>query len=209
MQHRAELRNWLIALAATAILVALCVAFVDRPAAIFFDRVLRHTPALAWIARALAPLDLTIAITLLFLIASGIWTGPGRSHPAWMRVPWLVSWAAVWATLATIVLKRVFGRASPDPVYVQAGLYGFRPLHNIPYWHSFPSGTAAISTAIATALWILLPRWRSPGVLLAALLSVAVVVVNYHWVSDVITGIFLGAFIGWITVRYASRFDGQ
>jgi len=38
-------------------------------------------------------------------------------------------------------------------------------------------------------------------VFLAVLLCCGVVVTNGHWLSDVIAGAFLGASIGWMTVR--------
>ena len=107
----------------------------------------------------------------------------------------------MWAIVASFVFKRIFGRAWPDPAYVQNRIYGFHLLHGGPHWRSFPSGAAAISAAIVSVLWILMPRWRAIGALTVALLCVAVVVTNYHWVGDVIAGIFLGTFIGWLTVR--------
>jgi membrane-associated phospholipid phosphatase len=201
MSGKALLRNWCLTFAATAIMVGVCIAYVDRPAAEFFDAHLRPTTAWVWMARALAPLDLTVAIALLFVLACVIWTRSGRLLPLWARKPLLCSWAAVGAAVATFVFKRIFGRARPDPEFVQNHLYGFRLLHSAPHWHSFPSGTAMISVAIVSVLWILQPRWRAPGALIAALLSVAVVLTNYHWVGDVIAGTFLGAFIGWMTVR--------
>lgn len=177
MSGKAALRNWIFAFAITA--------------------------AWVWMDRALAPLDLTLAMALLFVLACGIWASSGRLLPLWTRTPRLCGWAAVWATVATFVFKRLFGRAGPDPAYVHDHLYGFRLLHSGPHWHSFPSGTAAISVAIVSVLWILLPRWRALGVLIATLLCVTVVLTNYHWVGDVIAGTFLGAFIGWMTVRVA------
>jgi membrane-associated phospholipid phosphatase len=107
----------------------------------------------------------------------------------------------MWATLASFVFKRIFGRAWPDPAYVQNHVYGFHLLHGGSHWQSFPSGTAAISTAIVSVLWMLMPRSRTIGALTVALLCVAVVITNYHWVGDVIAGIFLGALIGWMTVQ--------
>jgi membrane-associated phospholipid phosphatase len=109
--------------------------------------------------------------------------------------------------VASFVFKRIFGRAQPEPEFVQNHLYGFRLLHGGPHWQSFPSGTAMISVAIVSALWILQPRWRVPGALIAALLCVAVVLTNYHWVGDVIAGMFLGSFIGWRSVRAAMKSD--
>ena len=201
MSNKAALRNWLLAFAATAIPVVVCIAYVDRPVAEFFDEHLRHTNYWVWIQRALAPLDLAVAIALFFLLGCGIWTRSGRVLASWTRTPRLCSWAAMWATAASFVFKRIFGRAWPDPAYVQNHVYGFRLLRGGPHWQSFPSGTAAISAAIVSVLWILMPRWRTIGALTVALLCVAVVITNDHWVGDVIAGVFLGTFIGWLTVR--------
>ena len=197
------LRNWCLAFAATAIMVGVCIAYVDRPVAEFFNLHLRPTATWVWIVRALAPLELTVAIASLFVLGCVIWASFGRLLPLWTRTPRLCGWAAVWATVASFVSKRLFGRVSPDPEFVQNRLYGFRLLHGGPHWHSFPSGTAAISAAIVSVLWILQPRWRALGALTVALLCSAVVVTNHHWVGDVIAGLFLGTFIGWMTVRVA------
>ena len=201
MSNKAALRFWLLAFAATAIPVAVCIAYVDRPVAEFFDEHLRPTASWVWIQRALAPLDLAVAMALLFLLGCGIWTALGRALASWTRTPRLCSWAAMWATLASFVFKRIFGRAWPDPAYVQNHVYGFHLLHGGSHWQSFPSGTAAISTAIVSVLWMLMPRSRTIGALTVALLCVAVVITNDHWVGDVIAGVFLGTFIGWMTVR--------
>jgi membrane-associated phospholipid phosphatase len=109
--------------------------------------------------------------------------------------------------MASFVFKRLFGRAWPDPEFVQNHIYGFHLLHGGPHWHSFPSGTAAISAAIMSVLWILQPRWRALGALTVALLCAAVVVTNHHWVGDVVAGTFLGAFIGRMTVRVSMPGD--
>lgn len=102
----------------------------------------------------------------------------GRLLSSWTRTPLLCSWAAMWATAADIILKHIFGRAWPDPTYIQDHLYGFRLLHGGPHWQSFPSGKAGISAAIVSVLWIVKPRWRATGVLTVALLCVAVVITN-------------------------------
>ena len=107
----------------------------------------------------------------------------------------------MWATATETIFKRIFGRASADPAYVQNHFHGFHFLHGGFPWDAFPSGTATVSAAIASVLWIVAPRWRAIGVLLVLLLCIAVVVTNYHWVGDVIAGVFLGTSIGWMTVR--------
>jgi membrane-associated phospholipid phosphatase len=201
MSDNAAFRSWLIAFAATALAVVVCVGYVDRPVALFFDAHLRRTAAWVWLSRALAPLDLAVIMGLLFLFGCGAWVVSGRLLRPWTRTPLLCSWAGMWATAADIIFKRIFGRAWPDPGYVQNRVYEFRLLHGAPYWDSFPSGTAAISAAIASVLWILAPRWRAISALIGVLLCVAVVVTNYHWIGDVIAGAFLGTSIGWMTVH--------
>jgi hypothetical protein len=58
MSNRVELRNWLLAFAAKAVTVVLCVAYVDRPVAHFFHQHLRRSASWIWIDRILAPLNL-------------------------------------------------------------------------------------------------------------------------------------------------------
>lgn len=205
MSNRVELRNWLLAFAAKAVTVVLCVAYVDRPVAHFFHQHLRRSASWIWIDCILAPLNLVVPLALLSLAGCGIWAKSGHSPRSWTRTPVLCSWATVWAALATESFKHILGRGSPDPLFVQDHLYGFRFLDGGSHWHSFPSGTAAISTAILVVLWILQPRWRTVGAAIVALLCITVVVTNYHWVGDVIAGVFLGTLIGRMTVRPAGK----
>jgi len=53
---------------------------------------------------------------------------------------------------------------------------------------------------VLSVIWIAAPRGRFPGALLGAMVAVAIIMTNSHWVSDVIGGGFLGAFSGWLTV---------
>src|SRR6266849_5915336 len=68
MRDNTAFRTWLFAFVATTIMVVMCIAYVDRPVAVFFDRHLRHTVAWDWLNRALAPLDLAVVMALLFLL---------------------------------------------------------------------------------------------------------------------------------------------
>jgi membrane-associated phospholipid phosphatase len=205
MTDRTALKSWLVAFALTVIAVAVCVAHVDRPVAEFLDQHVRHTIVWIWLERALAPLNFIVVAALLFLFACGIRAVSGGALGSWTRTPLLCSWATMWAIAAEIIFKRLFGRGWPDPTYIQDGFYGFHWLHGGAHWESFPSGTAATSVAIATVLWIVAPRWRSAGMLIAAALCAAVVVTNDHWVGDVIAGAFLGVSIGWMTVKLQAR----
>jgi len=200
MTDKAAFRNWLLALALCVVAVGLCIGFVDRPLAEWLDAHVRHTEFWAALHLALYPFLLVVLAALFFLIGCGVSMISGRSLRPWTAIPILCSWATMWAVASEIILKRIFGRGWTDPTFVREHLYGFHFLHGETHWDAFPSGTATVSFAILAVLWILRPRWRVAGRATVVLLSVAVVIGNYHWLSDVIAGGFLGVTIGRGTV---------
>ena len=206
MNDKQELRIWLLVFLATVILVIVCMVYADRPSAEFFEHHVRHTALWVWVRWALAPLDIFVLAALLFLLGCGAWVLSGQSLRPWMRGPLLGSWAAMFALAADIIFKHIFGRAWVDPTYIQNHLYGFHLLHGGPHWEAFPSGTAAISSAMVSSTWNVIPRLRVTGVLIVALLCVGVVINNFHWASDVIAGAFLGSLIGRLTARVLDSF---
>jgi membrane-associated phospholipid phosphatase len=200
MSYEDGFRRWLMMLALCVVAVLVSVSYVDRPMAEFFNARIRHTELWGWLDRLLAPFVAIPVVALVFLLGLGCRVLSGRQLRAWTVKPLLVSWSAIWALAAEFIFKQIFGRAWPDPGYVENHLYGFRFLHGGPHWNSFPSGTATISAAMVATLWLLAPRLRLPSAFLAVLLFIGVVVTNGHWLSDVIAGAFLGASIGWMTV---------
>ena len=107
----------------------------------------------------------------------------------------------MWGLAAETIFKGMSGRSWPDPAYVQNHLYGFHFLQGDPRASAFPSGHTIIATAIVTVLWNMTPRLRIPSVLVALAVVTVLVVNNFHWVSDVIAGAYLGVPIGWMTVH--------
>lgn len=211
MTREAAFRYWLLALALCAVTVSLCIAYIDRPLALFFAHV-RHTELWSWLNFALRPFPLAVAAALIFLITCGVWLISGHQLRPWTATPFLCSSSAMAAVAIVVSLKRIFGRGWPDPTFICDHLYGFHFLRGEMHWDSFPSGTASVSVAILAVLWILKPHWRLMGLLVVIFLISAVVITNYHWLSDVIAGAFLGMSIGWATLRLLhpfSRFAGE
>jgi membrane-associated phospholipid phosphatase len=205
MTPRPAFRYWLCALALCAVAVGLCIVYVDRPLAEFLDAHVRHAELWVWLNRALRPFPLVV-VALFFLLGCGIWLISGRQLSPWAESPILFSWSVMWAVAAEIICKRIFGRGWPDPTFVRDHLYGFHFLHGQTYWDSFPSGTAMISLAMLSVLWILRPRWRAAGLVIVVLLWTVVILGNYHWLSDMIAAGFLGVTVGWSTVRLLHPF---
>lgn len=199
---RASFRIWTIFLIASAILTVLSIAYIDRPLATFFDERFRDTYAWNVLYWSLQPSGAVVVVALFFLFWAGYRSARGYELQPWAVKAVVCCWAVVWGLASEIIFKQIFGRAWPEPTYLRQHIYGFRFLHGTYGWTSFPSGTAIGSSALATTVAILFPRWRILSAACAALACIAVVVVNFHWLSDCIAGAFLGVTIGWMSTNW-------
>ncbi|MDQ6869158.1 MAG: phosphatase PAP2 family protein [Pseudomonadota bacterium] len=70
------------------------------------------------------------------------------------------------------------------------------PFHGGSGFGSFPSGhTTAIATPV-TILWLVWPELRVVWVLPVAIVAIGLIGANYHFVSDIIGGLYLVVAIG-------------
>jgi membrane-associated phospholipid phosphatase len=66
-------------------------------------------------------------------------------------------------------------------------------------YSSFPSGHMAVFAAFFAAVSLYFPRYRSLSIGLVLVLAVALVATNYHFLSDIIAGAYLGLFATCLT----------
>lgn len=114
------------------------------------------------------------------------------------RRPVLLVLAAVGA-LSLLVLAAKAGVARTAP---RSGLDAVRAGGS-----SFPSGHAANAVAVWGLLAHLLrTRWaRVTAAVVAAVVGVAVVLLDYHWVSDVVAGWAAGGLVLWVVLAADAR----
>ena len=91
--------------------------------------------------------------------------------------------------LAVNIIKIAVGRARPH-LFFEKGITGIDPPGLDAAWRSFPSGHASTLIALALAAGYFLPRHRVLFLIVGALLASTRVLVNAHFVSDVL---FAGA----------------
>jgi membrane-associated phospholipid phosphatase len=121
-----------------------------------------------------------------------------------LRLAFLFTAVAVPSLVVTIV-KRIIGRARP---YV--GEYADPFLYLQPVWRSdyasMPSGHATTAFAVAVAIGLIWPRLRALMLAYALVIAVSRVVLDAHYVSDVMAGAIVGA-VGALLVRdwFAAR----
>ena len=102
------------------------------------------------------------------------------------------------------LLEYVLGRARPD-LLLAAGTYGFFPLKLAHHFNSFPSSHAAAAFAAATVLAHVWPRGRAAFFALAALAALSRVMLNAHFISDVIGGAFVGGALAQLVAAWLIR----
>jgi membrane-associated phospholipid phosphatase len=109
----------------------------------------------------------------------------------------LSGFALAWGVCTTeFLLKPFFQRVPPAEWFAHgtSAVQWFSREDN----GSFPSGHAAQLAAVGTILWSAYRRWRWIYVGITLLLSAVLVAGNWHYVSDVIAGLFVGVTAGLI-----------
>jgi membrane-associated phospholipid phosphatase len=214
-QLRKVLLRIVLAVLSCAGLVAVSVQLLDRPASAWVHQHLMDTGFTAFImnyaghplaigpfsfmaipAEALGPLSL-FALGLLGVGAAAGWRPSSRG-----RVILVLSLSIPVAAEINKMMKSAFGRTWPEswlgdnPSWIRDGVFGFFPFHGGHGWESFPSGhTSAIAT-LATVLWVAWPELRFFWVAAVVMVVTGLIGANYHFISDVIGGLYLGIAVG-------------
>ncbi len=102
------------------------------------------------------------------------------------------------AYTAKTVLQYAFGRADPRLWLAHRQRVGLHWLPGGAGFPRFPSGHRAGFMAAAAELWLRYPRFRAVYASCAVLLGSALVATNYHFVSDVVAGAYLGVLVSYI-----------
>ena len=111
------------------------------------------------------------------------------------------------AFLVKMLLQYIFGRTSVWGWLQRGGdieFSFFTPLSN---YHSFPSGHMTVFTAFLAAVWLFYPRYRLFVIALLAILGIALVVTNHHYLGDVISGLFCGILVTAVTCHLIAKTD--
>jgi membrane-associated phospholipid phosphatase len=194
----------LLGLAVTAALVTVAYFFIDLPVSFFVrDYGLNHYRFLKWLTR---PPEAFVTLSPFVLLAGLLrrWFAP------WTRPDKVAVAAAVstlFTALAVLLLKMTFGRSCPDLVAADGlslphgGVYGFYPFNvGAAYW-AFPSGHTACTFSVTAVAQAAFPRWRLCWWSVAGIVMATLVALNYHFVGDVLAGIFVGWAVGGTVAR--------
>jgi membrane-associated phospholipid phosphatase len=194
---------WTAALAVTVIAVAISIAWVDHPIALWVHRGHTEMPPgqLEWLAAHVGnPLVPLAEIVLVGVVArAAVLRALPRAHYA---AAFVASVSVLTAEGVKGFLQPIFGRPAPETwlsgnsSFIGSGYYGFHFFSGEAAYQSFPSGHMATACALLAVLWIWYPRWRWLYLAAALTIAGALVGTNIHFLSDVIAGAFIGISVG-------------
>jgi len=204
------IKRWHLALLLVALAVAISYLALDRPVALFVHGLFasrRHTlfEPLTHIPDPLMP-----AAAIAF-VGLGLYALAGR---ALSRLQTTIIICGLSLTMAQVIknqLKFVFGRTWPEtwvennPSFIHDHVYGFNWFHGGAGYESFPSGHMTMTCALISVLWICYPRFKPIYALAVLAVAVGLIGADFHFLSDVIAGCFVGASTGWMAVTLLGR----
>jgi membrane-associated phospholipid phosphatase len=192
------IQTWGVAAAATAIAVPVSVAFLDRPLAWLSYHAVGHLLIVRDFAGTpsfFGPLEILVLVA--FLVRRMALYPLGYADVAIA----LCEASLLATTLVLSPLKLLFGRTWPlhgHPSFLIDGAYGFHFFTAGPDFRAFPSGHMASVCALAGVLWATYPRLRRFYAGGAAAMATALVAGDFHFLSDVLAGGFLGVTVAFL-----------
>jgi membrane-associated phospholipid phosphatase len=190
-RFRVFVKIWLLSFAACAVLTALSFAQIDVPIARHFWNVGRFLRPLNTAFGATVILSLEAALALGMVLARLV-----RGHISRFEGALAIACLASICTygISDEVLKPYFGVPVPAEV-MEGAVHGFNFLSR-PGNYSFPSGHMALAASFAGVFMTLYRVTLWPLSTLLVLAAVLLVVGDWHFVSDVIAGTFVGVSAG-------------
>ena len=188
----------ILSFAAIALLCLALIAYLDRPAALWFHRLdagwHEFFKTLSDLGAAGPYLVVTaVAFAALRLAARlGMFKAKAGALKAYSMVAAFIFSAIGASGILINLLKVLFGRVRPKLLF-RDELYGFDWFRLDADFHSFPSGHAQTITALMVALFILVPRFGWAYLAIGAAVAISRAVVNAHYMADIVAGAYAAA----------------
>lgn len=195
-KNRAGLPALLLYSLPVALISIFCIYYVDRPLSLFVKAQLyanRH-----WSNFTSNLPDILMVMVVSVSVLSYILYLFRKSKHINDTTTFLFKFLAISqpaAFIAKSTFKIVFGRIETRVWLQNPGQYGFHWFHGGSNFNGFPSGHMVVFTALFAVIWRCHPDLKKILVLLLMALGTLLVATNYHFLSDVICGAYLGILV--------------
>ena len=192
MNSKVLFKWWLLSLLIMTMIVVASVNWIDVPIARFFFKGSGKVAGLAHIFGS----SVMVACEVALMLSIAVIRLMRGSIPDYANVIFLACCASLLAFAANdYVLKELFGRYGPYTFFGGSNVRDFNFLKG-DMFSVFPSGHMVISTAFAAMIIRQYPRvWPVLTILLCAG-AAALLVGDWHFLSDIISGAFVGSTAG-------------
>ncbi len=186
----------LISFILTAVIVILSIWFYDQLLALYISKLFVKHPILhKYTADIPDFLFLTVCITTVFAFTGYLTRSRKGIYDQETTFFHLIMYSVPATYAVKTFLKYVFGRTTTREWLHKPDLYGFHWFQGGGLNAGFPSGHMAVFTALTASLWRFYPRYRVIYALFLLTLAVALIATNYHFLSDVVAGAYLGVIV--------------
>ncbi len=188
----------IVSFAAVTLICIVFIAYLDRPAALWFHRFdapwHEFFKTLSDLGTAGPYLVVTAAAFAALRLAArlGMFEARAGALTAYSMVAAFFFSAIAASGILINVLKVLYGRVRPKLLF-RDELYGFDWFRLGADFHSFPSGHAQTITALMVAMFILVPRFGWAYLTLGAAIAMSRAVVNAHYLGDIVAGAYAAA----------------
>jgi membrane-associated phospholipid phosphatase len=200
---------WLRYLLFTSLTVLIAYLWLDRPISLFVHDTFHHRSHEISVALTQLP-DPLIGIANIIFVVIGLLALFGRALSKHERAAFISSMSVIFAASIKNQLKFLLGRTWPEtwiknnPSFIHDRVYGFNFMHGGAGYESFPSGHMAVTCAVISVLWIYYPQLRWAYVIVGLAVALGLIGADFHFLSDVIAGSFIGISTAWMSMAILS-----
>jgi membrane-associated phospholipid phosphatase len=177
--------------AGVLVLAAISYMYFDRPISLYFHE--QITGSLFKFFNMSSKLGFGLTYFVFFLLLALFAQYILKKRPLAQK-SFFIFMCVFSAGVVCDVLKILLGRARPAE-FLNNHVYGFFFLQTHNNMWSFPSGHATVIAALAFALSYLIPKYWWAFFSLMFYIALTRLLINAHFLSDVIIGLYLGAFV--------------
>lgn len=189
-----------------SLILVVCTCYIDAPVALFVQRHFYSNSLWFGYTSDLPDALLTVVGITTFVAYVCYRTRIRRNiFDARTKLYLLIAVAVPVSFGAKCITKFICGRVTTRAWLLANESYGFHWFHGWGAYCGFPSGHMVVFSTLLAALWRICPRWRYLYLSAGAVLAAALIATNYHFVGDVVAGVYVGMMVEGLVFRIINR----